>query len=292
MPLTFLPLALKRQAEYKRLLAACAEQASDYSFANLWAWREEYGLEWAWQGGLVFLRQTRPETVYWAPVGDWGAADWKDILRELPRGTTFIRVPESLCVLWRSRLGAGVRVREAREHWDYLYSVQELIELKGNRFHNKKNLCNQFRRKYDFDYVRLEKEWIEQALALQTEWCLWRDCQDSSVLVAENRAIVSAFHDWDALEGLTGGGLVIDGDMIAYTVAEVLNSETMVIHFEKACPTIKGAYQAINQMFLEREAASCRLVNREQDMGEQGLRKAKESYNPVGYLKKYQVRLV
>lgn len=289
MPLTFQPLSLKNQGAYKQLLAACPEKASDYSFINLWSWQEEYGLEWAWEEGLAWIRQTRPDIRYWAPVGDWKNIDWERVTRHLDAPTTFTRVPQSLTRIWEQRLASKMATHDARNHWDYLYSVQELVELKGNRFHKKKNLCNQFLRKYDFKYVELDRDQIEKALALQTEWCLWRDCQDSDVLLAENKAIVRAFHDWEQLDGIFGAGLMIDDGMIAYTVAEPLDATTVVIHFEKACPSVKGAYQAINQMFLQNTAAGYATVNREQDMGEEGLRKAKESYNPTGYLKKHRV---
>jgi hypothetical protein len=84
---------------------------------------------------------------------------------------------------------------------------------------------------------------------------------------------------------------VVDEKMIAYTIAEALDDDSIVIHFEKGCPNFKGVYQAINQMFLERCCQGFKIVNREQDLGDEGLRKAKLSYNPVAFLKKYTVRL-
>ena len=88
-----------------------------------------------------------------------------------------------------------------------------------------------------------------------------------------------------------GGAIHVDKQMVAYTVTEALNQETLVVHIEKAKPEYKGAYQAINKLFLENGGRSFKLVNREQDMDEEGLRKAKMSYNPVDFLKKYTVRL-
>ena len=95
--------------------------------------------------------------------------------------------------------------------------------------------------------------------------------------------------NWQHLSGVTGGALKVDSTLVAYTVAEAMPDNTLVIHFEKGCPDFKGSYQAINQMFLENDAGTSTLVNREQDLGDQGLRKAKLSYNPVDFVRKYRV---
>jgi hypothetical protein len=86
-----------------------------------------------------------------------------------------------------------------------------------------------------------------------------------------------------------GGVLMVDDLIVAYTIAEKLDEDTVVVHYEKGCPDYKGVYQAINQMFLENLDGNFKWVNREQDLGEEGLRQAKLSYNPVGFLKKYRV---
>jgi hypothetical protein len=290
MDIRFTPVSLEGQEEYNRHLALCGQKPSDYSFINLWGWGREYGLEWAFPGDCVLVRQTFPRTLYWAPVGDWERVDWKTLLKGLPRDACFIRVPEALKLVWESVL-PGVRVEECREHWDYLYDVNELIELKGRKFHKKKNLFNQFQRDFDAKFVTLDEKTVECALALQTDWFLWRNSENDRTLEAENRAIVKVMHDWSRLKGLIGAGLVVDDKMIAYTIAEALDDESVVIHFEKGCPNFKGVYQAINQMFLEQCCQGFRIVNREQDLGDEGLRKAKLSYNPVSFLKKYSVCL-
>lgn len=191
-------------------------------------------------------------------------------------------------VLWAQRLD-GIAVEECREHWDYLYIIDDLVTLGGRRFHSKKNLLNQFMRENDVQFVLLNEKNVEWALAMQTDWFLWRNSENDDTLLAENRAIVKVLHDWSQLKGLIGAGLVVDNKMIAYTVAEVLDENSIVIHFEKGCPLYKGVYQAINQLFLEKCCMGYRIVNREQDLGDEGLRKAKLSYNPFGFLKKYKV---
>jgi hypothetical protein len=204
---------------------------------------------------------------------------------------TFLRIPEELLRVWEKNIEDRIRREDERAHWDYIYDVKELIELKGNRFHKKKNLVNQFKKKYDYQYVPFDAKMIDMALAMQEDWCTWRDCESSEALSAENRAISRILDNWQTIYGLTGGALLVGQEMVAYTIAEQLSQGMIVIHFEKANPDYKGAYQAINQMFLEHNREQFYFVNREQDLGDEGLRKAKLSYHPIDFLKKYRVVL-
>jgi hypothetical protein len=292
MPLEFEPLLFGRQADYIEYLDACPQKASDYSFSNLWSWADAYGLEWAWTPELVWIRQSRPVKNYWAPVGDWRMVDWLEMLQLHFSGkVSFCRVPEVLLQIWQQAMGTGCRSRPSREHWDYLYSVTDLVELKGNLYHKKKNLLNQFKNKYDYRYMPLSGDNIRQTIDMQENWCTWRDCATQPALESENRAISRALDHWGRFQRLMGGAITVDNKMVAYTVAERLTADTLVIHFEKGDPDFKGIYQAINQMFLENAGRGFTTVNREQDLGSEGLRKAKLSYNPSGYLKKFDVEV-
>ncbi|WP_373499157.1 DUF2156 domain-containing protein [Desulfococcus sp.] len=291
MTLAFEPVSLDKQHIYRERLKETRWEASDYSFVNLWGWSREYGLTWAWDDDLVWIRQAQPVSALWAPVGPWDRVDWPHRIRcHFPEKTTIIRVPEPLIHDWKAALGEGITVTAAEEHWDYLYSVKDLIELKGNRFHKKKNLLNQFLGKYDHAYVPLSPDLIEKALAMQEDWCVWRDCESEETLSSENRAIARVLAYWEDLADIFGGAILVDGEMAAFTVAERMNDETVLIHFEKGLTAFKGIYQAINQMFLA-ENSHLQRVNREQDMGEEGLRKSKKSYHPVDFVRKYTVTL-
>lgn len=285
MPLEFMPIRRDRLDEYQALLAATPVRSADYSFINLWGWSGVYGLSWAFALGHCLIRQESPFPALWAPVGPWRGVSWT---RELFPLSRIIRVPEALAQNLGPTLGA--EVLESREHWDYLYSVPELIKLSGNRFHKKKNLLNQFNKLYGGEYAPLTADCIEEALNLQESWCMWRDCESDGTLVQENEAIVRVLTHWDGLPSLMGGAIRVKGKMVAYTVADALDADMLVIHFEKGHPDYKGAYQAINQAFLAHEGLGFSLVNREQDLGDAGLRKAKLSYNPVDFVKKCEVR--
>ncbi|GAB6036793.1 phosphatidylglycerol lysyltransferase domain-containing protein [Fundidesulfovibrio butyratiphilus] len=287
----YTPLTLSGREEYLRRLAKCPQRTSDYSFVNLWGWAEAYGLEWSFGDTHVWIRQTIPEVVNWAPVGPWPDMDWTNC-PTLAQGGVLTRVPELLVDIWRKALPEERMVaQEARDHWDYVYSVDELVRLSGNRFHKKKNLLAQFKKLYAYDYRPLTPDCIEEVLQMQLEWCQWREAECDLTLAAENQAISRVVKEWDNLPDLLGGGIRVNGRMVAYTVAEPLDDDTLVIHFEKGHSDYKGVYQAINQMFLADLKRPYTWVNREQDLGDEGLRKAKTSYNPVKFCKKFRVSI-
>jgi uncharacterized protein len=270
-------------------MASCPQMTSDYSFVNLWGWSEAYGLDWAWQEDLVWIRQTKPQVCLWAPVGPWQTVDWHHCLARGVPPAVYTRVPETLVRIWQRELGSRMQSRESRGHWDYLYRVSDLVELKGNRLHKKKNLLNQFAKNYDFSYIPLGAETVQQALSMQTDWCNWRDCESLEILASENNVIKKVLNAWKVLKGLSGGALRVGDKMVAYTVGERFPDETVLIHFEKGNPDYKGVYQAINQIFASHLPAGISFVNREQDLDDEGLRKAKLSYQPAKFLQKYQV---
>ena len=251
-----------------------------------------YGLYWAWSKNLVWIKQTVPDEVFWAPIGSWAGIDWRICFDDdFNEQTQFSRIPEDLLRLWEENIGHRIIADDARDHWDYLYDENSLIELKGRQFHKKRNLLNQFTKKYDYQFVPFGEGMIDMAMGMQDDWCTWRDCESSEALSAENRAISGVFDSWEKLYGLTGGAILIGQEMVAYTIGEKLSEDTVVIHFEKGNAAYKGVYQAINQMFLEHAGDDFKTVNREQDLGDAGLRKAKLSYNPSDFLKKYRVVL-
>ncbi|HQG30383.1 MAG TPA: phosphatidylglycerol lysyltransferase domain-containing protein [Deltaproteobacteria bacterium] len=291
--LKFEPISLDRQDQYLELLGSGRIDASDYSFINLWAWLEVYGLQWAWTEDIVWIRQTKPEEIFWAPVCIPEKITWREAFKSLGEETlSFIRVPSAHAGLWEQQMPGQADVREERGQWDYLYSFKELVELSGNRFHKKKNLLNQFRKKYTYEYVELHGPLIEQTRETQERWCQWRDCESSETLSAENRAIDRVLGSWASLRNILGGALIVEGKEAAFSIAEKSSQNTLIIHFEKGFTQYAGVYQAVNQMFLASQSdKGFTTVNREQDLDEENLRQAKLSYNPVGFIRKYSVTL-
>lgn len=146
MPENFTPVTLSRASDYYALWEKLPVHSLDYSLVNLWGWQEYYGLEWSFEDGLCWIRQTNPCGIAcWAPVGDWNAVDWKSVLQP---GMKFIRIPDELCAIWKNALGDACLVQEDRGQWEYLYLQSDLATLPGNRFHKKKNHLSAFIRTY------------------------------------------------------------------------------------------------------------------------------------------------
>lgn len=290
MNLEFAPIELSQQNAYQDYLSQCPQVTSDYSFINLWGWGPVYGLEWAWAESLVWIRQNRPKTIYWAPMGDWRGVQWQKIVETYADfRTEFARVPEMLTGIWEQAFKDRITIYDDRDQWDYVHGAKELIELAGNRFHKKKNHVYQFKKSYTYQYAAMTPGMVSKAMAMQENWCTWRECSSDIQLAHENEAIARVLSKWENLSGVLGGCIIADDRVVAYTVGERLTPEMMVIHFEKGDAEYKGIYQAINQMFLEDQASAMTWVNREQDTGDGGLRKAKMSYHPARFLKKYRV---
>jgi len=288
-PPIYEPISLERQVDYLSVLGNCPQVTSDYAYANLYGWCEHYGLTWRFAHNLVWIKQSQQQEVHWAPMGDWTLVDWTT-LPCLAGPIRFTRVPESLARIWETVFAGRIQLTEARDHFDYVYSVPELVELKGNKFHKKKNLLNQFEKNYIFEYSPMYAECVEEVLDMQAEWHSWQE-HPSEALEAENQAISRVLKDFDRMRCLMGGAIRVEGKVVAYTVGECLGKGTVVIHFEKGDTRFKGVYQAINKNFLAAQEGRFSLVNREQDLGDEGLRKAKLSYNPTDFMRKYDIEL-
>ena len=261
----FSSIELGDTAAYAPYFRALPLHAADYTFTNLWGWGTHYNLEWRTAHGLCWIRQKRndlPVERLWAPVGDWYAADWA-AMPELVPGTTILRAPEPLCELLLERLPGRVTIEETPGQWEYLYTQEALSTLAGNKLHKKKNHVNGYMKAYGEDYRTLNGEIMPQVLALQDDWCKWRECEKSASLLAESDVVCSVLRNWDALPGLIGGALYAGEEMAAFAVGEPLDDQTIVVHFEKGRPGYRGVYQAINFCFAKYAAKNFVFINRE-----------------------------
>ena len=292
IPSSFEPVSFADRHTYNDILAQTPVRIADTTFTNLWGWAQYYGLEWKTAHDLVWLRQTRhgedAVNIFWGPVGDWHHVDWA-ACPELAAGVVFERVPEALSDLWAAALPGRITVEETPGQWEYLYPAADLASLAGNRLHKKRNHVNAYVKGYGEDYRTLTYEDTCAVLTLQHDWCKWRECSKSLSLLAENEATERVLKVWNELGTLVGGGLYVNNELVAFSVGEALDDSTMVVHFEKGRAEYRGVYQAMNCFFARNAAAHFSLLNREQDADEEGLRKAKQSYLPCGFLKKNRV---
>lgn len=174
---------------------------------------------------------------------------------------------------------------------DYLYDAQALRSLLGNALQKKRNHVSKFTRLYpDYQYASLTRSDKDACLLLVANWCKSKGIDPEDVSESDYHMVQRLFDDFDSLE--IHGGLIRIGDTLrAFAIGSLGNGNRAYIHFEKADPEIHGIYAAINQMVLQHEFPDVFAVNREEDLGISGLRKAKLSYEPIEWIKKYKTWL-
>lgn len=251
---------------------------SDYSFTNCWIWNEERHYHYMVLDHCLLIRYTdHGETVYLMPVGDVDTQIFKMIGKNAMRAVDENRLSTLLPYFQHAE--------EEQKHFDYLYRFEDLLTLHGNALQPKRNLIHQFEEQYEWHYEPIDLNNRFKVSTMQEKWISLHP--GDAALQEEHVALTRCLKDFQALK-LMGGCLIVDDQVIAYTVGELLTHDTLVIHGEKALPSFKGAYQAINQKFLE-HTSQVAWVNREEALGIPSLEQAKQSYHPARLLKKFKL---
>jgi hypothetical protein len=260
-------------------------------------WEKALGYQFAFDEAeeLVWIKGEEPSEHYLAPIGDWNSfSDWEGIIRaRFGDKAEFQLVQEPLLDIWKAQMGSAVTAEENRASWEYLHSAAELAELSGNKYMRKRNRVNQFRKMNPYRYIPITPEELPGIAEFQREWCeSYREFNGFESIEHESDGIINnILKNWKLLPQLTGGVIESIGRVVAYTIAEDVGDGTVMIHFEKASLSYNAAYQVINREFLLHEGGRFETVNREEDMADPGLRDAKMSYHPSGFVKKYTVNI-
>lgn len=283
----------------KELISAHIPEACknmcDFTMGNLVAWGIAENTRVAQKDGFIFLRSRFNGVKSYA--FPWGSGDIKNALKILEddsceRGAelSFYCVAEEQLSVLSGIYGGRVKVQEQRDFFDYVYLCENLATLKGRRYHSKKNHVNSFCKKNNYSFEELNAENVGECLRFSHEW--HKNGPRNPKLDEEMLVIDRAFADIESL-GLTGALLRVDGKIVAYALGEPMaDGETYCTHFEKASPEYPGAYAVINKLLAEKIAGEFKYINREDDAGSEGLRKAKTSYHPEFLVKKYYVEII
>jgi hypothetical protein len=290
------PLALEDRDIIQNLLWDYQPETSELTFTNLFMWQSHYGYQWSLDGDRLLVVSTAGGRPLWAlpPVGPPPRVDLcRQILGWLKDE---YGVADPAIERADSRLAAELDghpdfvVELVRDHFDYVYRTDDLIELAGGKYHTQRNHINSLGRSYHYRYEPLGEEYLSACLYLCARWCQVKKCDEDLSLLGEWEAIGEVLANYRALE-LKGGVILINDRVQAFSCGELLNKETAVIHLEKADPEMRSLYAVINQLFTREVWAGIPFINREQDLGEPGLRKAKMSYHPHHLVEKFRVRL-
>ena len=280
----FKPVRAEDKETINKYLKHVRSRSCDMSFAAIYLWRGFYNLEYAECEDMIVFRSNEEETSFSLPLGAGDPKKALDRVLEYCREEGIPPVFHSICremeQYLKEEYPGQFRVEFDRDIADYIYETQALIELKGRKYHGKKNHINKFSKMYDWSYEAITPENTQECLDMLKKWkaqnCATEDLEKhAEICVSE-----ASLREREFL-GLTGGLLRVDGQVVAFTVGEQIHPDTFCVHIEKAFADIQGAYSMINQQFLIHEAADCKYVNREDDVGDPGLRKAKLSYHPA-----------
>lgn len=265
---------------------------SDISFGNLFIWRHARLIEYAILHDCLVIQTTYKgqNPFLFFPIG---AGDKLSTLKKLKNYYDSKGIPFCFHSLEKHNLEmlesifGSVKSHLNRDRSDYIYLTQNLISLAGRKYHKKKNHLNRFFEEYaGFSFEEISAANLSD---LKAVWDVWSgDIESSDVgRVNESVGIRDVFEHYTEL-GFRGGLLRFMGKIIAFSFGEILSSDICVIHIEKADINYRGAYQAINQQLLLHCFSDVKYVNREEDLGIEGLRKAKMSYNPDIILEKFE----
>jgi hypothetical protein len=292
----FKAIELEDRSVVQEILEEYQPQTSELTFSNLFIWRSHYRFRWSLHGKYLLLicEADVGHSCAFQPIGPAPRAEVaRDVLRWLgqQKGAEDPRIVRADHRFVSEIQGEADFVTEPdRDQFDYVYRTEDLIHLAGRKYHSKRNHLNKFQRSHSFSYAALTEDHIEECLELAEAWCQWRRCEEDMNLLDEWEAVREALNHFHALR-LQGGVILMEGKVEAFSLGEPLNDRTAVVHIEKANPEIPELYTVINQQFCENSWQNLSYINREQDLGEPGLRKAKLSYYSDHLVEKFQIRL-
>ncbi len=268
----------------------------DLTFANLYSWRFLYLTEIAESGGFLSFRfYVDGELSYMLPVGE---GDISHVIEELMadarvKGVPFVMygVCKESCDELESLFPGIFKFTADRDYSDYLYLHSDLSSLVGKKFQPKRNHINKFRNNYPgFEFRPLTRDLIPECIKLESVWCKANNCSEDEALQNERKSMNAALRNFEDLD-IIGGVLMVDGKIVAFTYGAPVNNETFDTCVEKADTDYEGAYAMINNEFAKMIPEQYIYINREEDLGLDGLRKAKMSYQPHLLLEKYKLEL-
>ncbi|WP_297213829.1 DUF2156 domain-containing protein [uncultured Flavonifractor sp.] len=281
------------------LLARCSYRGCDYNFTNMFVWKKAYGLEIGRVGGFVVTHLCgRMGCSYMYPAG---AGDIAGAIRALEEDAARRGRPLCLVCVTRRQMAeleeffpGRFDYISDRDGYDYLYEIDRLADLGGKKLHAKRNHINRFvENNPTWVYEPITPASLPECLEMDKQWYL-RSLQregeaEERDLGDEGIALRTAMEHYHQL-GLEGGLIRVYGEVVAFTMGDHLTADTFDVHFEKAYSELQGAYAMINREFarwVRTQHPQVKYLNREDDMGVEGLRKAKESYYPDLMVEKY-----
>jgi len=295
--LSFEPITIENALRLHRAFRCQPYRACDYTVGAVYQWRDYFSSAVAFVGDTAILSADYPNEGRYAmfPIGCKNVSDALDALDQMrtDRGEAlrFAAVPDAALELLKARYGDRLRYETYRDWADYLYTLSDLQTFPGKRFHGQKNHLNRFKKLYpNSRLVPITEETLPNGIAFLD--ALSEKTEAGSEMETVERRSARELLEAAIPLGLKAAYLeTADGEIAALSVGEVV-CDTLYVHVEKADLRFSGAYQAIVSLFSQYAAEADTLyINREDDSGEEGLRRSKESYHPIALINKHWVTI-
>lgn len=275
----------------QKYLSCKKDKCCDMTFANIYLWSRKYKVKYMFMENCLVFADAENPWCFSFPYGKREdqrkaiAALCEQAQAEGRKIRWYLVTPSDFA--WMEQWFPGeYQIEYDRDTADYVYDVAKLVNLSGKKYHGKKNHINKFKSLYpDWSYEKITDENVEECFQMALQWRAANGCEEDEEKRDEMCVTLNALRLMKEL-GLTGGLIRAEGKVVAFSIGEVLNDDMYVVHIEKAFSDVPGAYPIINQQFLIHEALEYTYVNREDDAGSEGLRKAKESYHPEFLMEK------
>ena len=294
----FKEITLTDKPILEKYLFSWRNENNDFNFSTLYLWGRHGKIKYAEQDGALYVYYNFPDLppFFLPPVPQDANADYKKAvetavaeMRSMHIAPCFRSVSEPFYQPMKNALDHPI-IERTPFNEDYVYLTSDLIELKGKKYHSKKNHINAFLKAHsDWEYVTVTSENLDECMALYKQWSVGKE--EPTIDEYDERLTVELAIRYMRELGLLGGGIRVGGELKAFSVGERVSPDMLTVHIEKADASVNGLFPLINQQFALHEGRGLTYVNREDDMGIEGLMKAKQSYHPCRMVEKYKFSL-
>lgn len=290
---TFKKLELEDIPKILPFLKKFSSHLSDFSLGGMFMWRDYFNIEYMIKNNSLFLKLDLKDqkNVFTFPIG----GDFQENITYLKKYCELKKIPLIFSIISDRELKILeknyeiISINNSDDWSDYFYSSYDLRELSGRKYSTQRNHINKFIRTYgNYEFIPISQDNINQVIEFLKEF--YEKYDKTSQISIEDKAITLDFFNNYFKYNLLGGIFKVENKIIAISVGEIIN-DTLFVHIEKADREYQGAYQMINNQFAKYYGNNVTYINREEDVGDEGLRKAKLMYNPIEILKKYIVEV-
>ncbi|MBO5321447.1 MAG: DUF2156 domain-containing protein [Clostridia bacterium] len=284
--LEFRKITLEDKPLLDKILKNAKEVSCENTFVNLYVWQDAYDTEIAFKDGNLFIRYGKGESIsYRLPIG----GNLEDGLKEI------FAISDTAPVFWNpineafssfpKWFAEKYDIIQSRDSFDYIYRQSDLANLEGKKYHSKRNHISAFSKKYDWHYEEINPANLDKIITCADAWYSENAERLDEFALVEKKGLKTVLENLE-LFSVKGGAIFIDDKAIAFTLGTPINNKIFDVFAEKALPEFATAYTVINNCFAK-ELGDFKYINREDDMGLEGLRRAKLSYRPAVLLEKY-----